>query len=81
MKTSFTGRQLSEDALGRDDAPWKRPPNRNRGLSSRHRRKHGYVDAPGTITFDLDGKDITPSGFGRIAASTAKQVIIQKIRD
>jgi len=31
--------------------------------------------------FDLDGKDITPSGFGRIAASTAKQVIIQKIRE
>jgi N utilization substance protein A len=31
--------------------------------------------------FDLNGKDITPSGFGRIAASTAKQVIIQKIRE
>lgn len=31
--------------------------------------------------FDLNDKDITPSGFGRIAASTAKQVIIQKIRE
>jgi N utilization substance protein A len=31
--------------------------------------------------YDLDGKDITPSGFGRIAASAAKQVIIQKIRE
>lgn len=31
--------------------------------------------------YNLDGKDITPSGFGRIAASTAKQVIIQKIRE
>ncbi len=27
------------------------------------------------------GKDITPSGFGRIAAQTAKQVIIQRIRE
>lgn len=30
----------------------------------------------------LEGeKDITPSGFGRIAAQTAKQVILQKIRE
>ncbi len=28
-----------------------------------------------------DGKDITPEGFGRIAAQTAKQVILQKIRE
>lgn len=28
-----------------------------------------------------DGKDITPPGFGRIGAQTAKQVIIQKIRE
>ena len=28
-----------------------------------------------------DGKDITPAGFGRIAAQTAKQVILQKIRE
>lgn len=28
-----------------------------------------------------DGQDITPSGFGRIAAQTAKQVILQKIRE
>lgn len=27
-----------------------------------------------------DGKDVTPPGFGRIAAQTAKQVILQKIR-
>lgn len=27
------------------------------------------------------GKDITPAGFGRIAAQTAKQVIIQRIRE
>lgn len=30
---------------------------------------------------DEDGEDITPSGFGRIAAQTAKQVILQKIRE
>ncbi|MGB4965719.1 MAG: transcription termination/antitermination protein NusA, partial [Microgenomates group bacterium] len=28
-----------------------------------------------------DGKDITPAGFGRIAAQTARQVIMQKIRE
>lgn len=28
-----------------------------------------------------DGQDITPPGFGRIAAQTAKQVILQKIRE
>jgi N utilization substance protein A len=45
-----------------------------------------------TIKVDLDpgtgevkvlkeGKDVTPSGFGRIAAQTAKQVILQKVRE
>ena len=29
----------------------------------------------------VDGKDVTPQGFGRIAAQTAKQVIHQKIRE
>ncbi|OGG27307.1 transcription termination factor NusA [Candidatus Gottesmanbacteria bacterium RIFCSPLOWO2_01_FULL_39_12b] len=29
----------------------------------------------------LDKKDITPPGFGRIAAQTAKQVILQRIRE
>jgi N utilization substance protein A len=28
-----------------------------------------------------DKKDITPPGFGRIAAQTARQVVIQKIRE
>ncbi|OGK26160.1 transcription termination factor NusA [Candidatus Roizmanbacteria bacterium RIFCSPHIGHO2_02_FULL_40_13b] len=28
-----------------------------------------------------DGEDITPAGFGRIAAQTARQVIMQKIRE
>ena len=28
-----------------------------------------------------DGKDVTPSGFGRIAAQTAKQVLLQRIRE
>ncbi len=28
-----------------------------------------------------DGEDVTPPGFGRIAAQTAKQVILQKIRE
>lgn len=29
----------------------------------------------------LEGKDVTPPGFGRIAAQTARQVILQKIRE
>src|SRR3989344_6950222 len=28
-----------------------------------------------------EGKDVTPPGFGRIAAQTAKQVILQRIRE
>jgi N utilization substance protein A len=34
-----------------------------------------------TRLFDLNGKDITPSGFGRIAANAARGVISQKIRE
>jgi N utilization substance protein A len=34
-----------------------------------------------TKIMDLNGKDVTPPGFGRIAAQTAKQVILQKIRE
>jgi len=35
----------------------------------------------GEVKVLKDGKDVTPSGFGRIAAQTAKQVIMQKIRE
>lgn len=35
----------------------------------------------GETTIFQDGKDVTPPGFGRIAAQTAKQVIHQKIRE
>jgi len=35
----------------------------------------------GETTILEAGKNITPSGFGRIAAQTAKQVILQKIRE
>lgn len=30
---------------------------------------------------DAGGKDVTPAGFGRIAAQTAKQVILQRVRE
>lgn len=33
----------------------------------------------GEVRLKKDGKDITPPGFGRIAAQTAKQVILQRI--
>lgn len=35
----------------------------------------------GAITVEKDGKDMTPAGFGRIAAQVAKQVILQKVRE
>lgn len=35
----------------------------------------------GEVKLSKDGKDITPAGFGRIAAQTAKQVILQRIRE
>jgi len=35
----------------------------------------------GAVTLFRDGKDITPPGFGRIAAQTAKQVILQGVRE
>ncbi len=35
----------------------------------------------GAVTLMRDGEDITPPGFGRIAAQTAKQVILQGVRE
>jgi len=35
----------------------------------------------GEVSLSKDGKVITPPGFGRIAAQTAKQVILQRIRE
>ncbi len=35
----------------------------------------------GAVTLMQDGKDVTPPGFGRIAAQTAKQVILQGVRE
>ncbi len=35
----------------------------------------------GEVKIMRNGKDITPAGFGRIASQTAKQVILQKIRE
>ncbi len=56
------------------------------------RKEHGEQVEAEELTVDLDpdtgeakifveGKNVTPSGFGRIAAQTAKQVILQKIRE
>lgn len=38
-------------------------------------------DDTGEAKIMRNGEDVTPSGFGRIAAQTAKQVILQKIRE
>ena len=56
-----------------------------------YKKDHAGVDTQDyTVNLDkntgeahilLNGKDITPPGFGRIAAQTARQVILQKIRE
>ncbi len=38
-------------------------------------------DSSGEARVFEDGKDVTPGGFGRIAAQTAKQVLLQRIRE
>src|SRR3989344_8834074 len=38
-------------------------------------------DNTGETKIVRDGKDITPPGFGRIATQTAKQVLLQNIRE
>lgn len=56
-----------------------------------YRKDHGTEDIE-VLTVEInsengeakilkEGKNITPAGFGRIAAQTAKQVILQKIRE
>lgn len=35
----------------------------------------------GEVTLLKEGKDVTPAGFGRIAAQTAKQVILQGVKE
>ena len=35
----------------------------------------------GEVRILKDGMDVTPAGFGRIAAQTARQVMVQKIRE
>src|SRR4028119_2225278 len=39
------------------------------------------VDNPGINLGDSVEQEVTPSGFGRIAAQTAKQVLLQKLRE
>lgn len=57
-----------------------------------YRKDHSKEEEIEELTVELDAetgeakilkkeKDITPAGFGRIAAQTAKQVILQKIRE
>lgn len=58
-------------------------------LVAAYRRDYGdYEDLwadidpdTGEVKIIHDGKDVTPAGFGRIAAQTAKQVILQRIRE
>ncbi|MGZ4632548.1 MAG: NusA N-terminal domain-containing protein, partial [Actinomycetes bacterium] len=48
-------------------------------------RKNGHVTVWATETDEAGNKvreyDDTPTGFGRIAATTARQVILQRLRD
>lgn len=59
-------------------------------LISAYKRDYGSTSEELTAAIDAEtgearifkaGEDVTPSGFGRIAAQTAKQVILQKIRE
>lgn len=60
-------------------------------IASAYRRDYGTdieelevelnPDTGETKIINSDGKDVTPPGFGRIAAQTAKQVILQQIRE
>ncbi|HEX8834136.1 MAG TPA: transcription termination factor NusA, partial [Abditibacteriaceae bacterium] len=43
--------------------------------------REARVDSPGINLGDEVEKEVTPSGFGRIAAQTAKQVLMQKLRE
>lgn len=60
-------------------------------IMAAYRKDYG-IDELQVLTVDLnpdtgearvlqEGKDVTPPGFGRIAAQTAKQVILQRIRE
>lgn len=58
-------------------------------ILSAYKKDYGEADdievkldsTTGEVKLIKDGKDTTPPGFGRIAAQTAKQVIIQRIRE
>ena len=59
-------------------------------LAAFHKEYPNKIEDPITVKVNKEtgetkiveeGKDITPPGFGRIAAQTARQVIIQKIRE
>ena len=59
------------------------PPARRRGSSSTARTATSRCGRPRPTTraTSLRECDDTPTGFGRIAATTAKQVILQRLRD
>jgi len=44
-------------------------------------REAAHVDEDGHVIADAPEFDDTPSGFGRIATATARQVIVQRLRD
>src|SRR3989339_183171 len=59
-------------------------------LIAAYRKDHGGENEDYTAAVDpetgeamifKESKDVTPPGFGRIAVQTAKQVILQKIRE
>ena len=68
---------------GRGAATASRAPRRSRdrrGASSPRRRS---IDPEKLAEFEdqIETRDVTPDDFGRIAAQTAKQVILQRIRE
>ena len=88
---AWSARRRSPSSCGRGDrgrAADRVPAHRGRRGKARVEldRKTGHVDGRGATETDEDGNvvrefDDTPADFGRIAATTAKQVILQRLRD
>ena len=64
---------------------WRRRSRPGRPRDGRAARARGAGDRPGAARLStsdqIDERDVTPDDFGRIAAQTAKQVILQRIRE
>lgn len=88
IRTEFVA-ALNQVASERGIAPEVILETLKRAILAAYRRDYGLtkevevqIDAEtGEIKLLQEGQDVTPAGFGRIAAQTAKQVILQGVRE